>query len=79
MKTQKQQKEKEPQGFSSKKQGLRDRSRATHKWACNSCADLHELGAQLVLTSPKTKEIKPAGKRHDMPIAFDVVLGVCKS
>ena len=34
------------------------------KKAYNSCADLHELGAQLALTSPNTKETKPAGKGH---------------
>ena len=40
----------------------RERGRSTHKWACNSCADLHELGAQWVLTSPDTKETTPKGK-----------------
>ena len=56
-------------GFSSKNRvralfPLGDRSRSTHKWARNGYAGLHELGAQLVLTSPDTKETTPAGKGH---------------
>ena len=44
----------------------RERDRSTHKWACNSCADLHELGGQWVLTSPETKETTPKGKAMNL-------------